>query len=75
MEPVGSGRASISVMECGVEVVDSQSALAAPHPAHPPPMMTYFFCGVGSLEALVSSDVVDWRDDDDWNRLVVSDMG
>ena len=59
-----------------VVVVDSQSALAAPHPAHPPPMMTYFFGGVGSLVALASSDVLDWREDDDvWNRLFVSAVG
>ncbi len=57
MLPVGSGRASISVMLWVVDVVDdSQRALAAPHPAHPPPMMTYFLEGG---EDSVSSDVVD----------------
>ncbi len=53
--------------------MDSQRALAAPHPAHPPPMMTYFLCGVESVSA--SSDVVDLREDFVCNRLVVSDMG
>ena len=49
---MGSGRASISVIE--VVVVESrrpsQRDLAAPHPAHPPPIITYFLEAAGVVE-------------------------
>lgn len=64
MAPVGSGRASISVTSGVWGRLDSQRALAAPHPPHPPPMITYFFwAGVVSLMDSASSDLVDWIED------------
>ncbi len=74
MAPVGSGRASISVMLWVCEVVDddSQRALAAPHPAHPPPMITYFFlAGVVRVVGSVSSELVDRINDVVCNLLLV----